>query len=347
MPFGRLREPVRALRARATRVIVDGERRPTVAGRVAPAPPRLHAAPHARRAGAARARAAVARAAAGRSSPWPASPQPDALPRALDGGRLDASRDCWRFAITIAYGRRDLERIAARRARDGRDGVADDREGRRAAAAAAAAAGADRRRAARRRRSSRPATFRAVAVRSAARGARVTRRRRCAIASSTALVVGRARASCGVLPDAAVARRWARSIGLVVLRRSIARHRRLAVAPAARGVSRRGRRPSAARSRARRSRTSAGCSSALLQFSTLTPDADARARRVRGRGARARGARGGQGRDHLHRALRLLGAAGPRAALVLPPMSVLARPLDNPYLHELLEQHAHARPATA
>ena len=57
---------------------------------------------------------------------------------------------------------------------------------------------------------------------------------------------------------------------------------------------------------------------------------------------RARAAlRAGQGRPLLHRPLRLLGDAGDRATRSTASRSrVLARPLDNPMLHALLEQRA-------
>jgi KDO2-lipid IV(A) lauroyltransferase len=77
---------------------------------------------------------------------------------------------------------------------------------------------------------------------------------------------------------------------------------------------------------------------ALLRFSTLTPD-QIRARvefdgddRIRAALAAGRGAivfTGHFGYWELH---------GMAHALVLPPMSVLARPLDNPFLHQLLER---------
>jgi Kdo2-lipid IVA lauroyltransferase/acyltransferase len=77
---------------------------------------------------------------------------------------------------------------------------------------------------------------------------------------------------------------------------------------------------------------------ALLRFSTLTPD-QIRARvefdgddRVREALAAGKGAivfTGHFGYWELH---------GLAHALVLPPMSVLARPLDNPYLHDFLER---------
>ena len=80
----------------------------------------------------------------------------------------------------------------------------------------------------------------------------------------------------------------------------------------------------------------------LLKFSTLSTEADAGARRVRRRGARPLGLRAGQGRALRHRALRLLGTAGDRARLQLPPMSVMARALDNPVLQRAARTDADA-----
>ena len=54
----------------------------------------------------------------------------------------------------------------------------------------------------------------------------------------------------------------------------------------------------------------------------------------------------GEGRSVFSGPLRLLGTAGLAHALALGRMSVLARPLDNPYLHGLLERmrHGHGQP---
>ena len=73
------------------------------------------------------------------------------------------------------------------------------------------------------------------------------------------------------------------------------------------------------------------------QVRHLLARADARGQRRRRRGARPAGACAGTRRPVLHRAFRLLGDLAMAHALRSEPMSVLARPLDNPYLHSMLE----------
>ncbi len=138
-------------------------------------------------------------------------------------------------------------------------------------------------------------------------------------------------------------RRLARSAGRIGLAfyASTARIGAWRSAQLPRGVSRRGRMPSAAPSRARRSRTSAGCSSSCCASARLSPDRDARAGRVsKATSASARRSRPARAPSSFPGHFGYLGAAGLAHALVLPPMSVLARPLDNPYLHDLLERDA-------
>ena len=76
----------------------------------------------------------------------------------------------------------------------------------------------------------------------------------------------------------------------------------------------------------------------LLKFSTMSPAQMLARVEFEGEDRVSRGARSRARRAALHRPLRVLGdqRAGPRAHA--PPMAVLARPLDNPLLHDLLER---------
>ena len=81
---------------------------------------------------------------------------------------------------------------------------------------------------------------------------------------------------------------------------------------------------------------------AVLRFSTLTPD-QMRARvESKARSASVRRSGGGKGVIFFSGHFGFWELQGLAHALVLPPMSVLARPLDNPYLHDLLERCARA-----
>ena len=157
-------------------------------------------------------------------------------------------------------------------------------------------------------------------------------------ASSRRVRAGRRRARAR--RPAAGAGRRARSATSSVSRStsSIGAHRRLATQPAARGVSDAVGRRVPARSRARRSRTSAACSSTLLQVQHAhRPTRFARASSSKATSACARRSRAGKGAIIFSGHFGYWELQGLAQPLVLPPMSVLARPLDNPYLHALLE----------
>jgi len=77
---------------------------------------------------------------------------------------------------------------------------------------------------------------------------------------------------------------------------------------------------------------------ALLEFSTLTPEAMRRRVEYEGEERIRDGLAGGKGVIIITGHFGFWEIQGMAHALVLPPMSVLARPLDNPYLHDLLER---------
>ena len=259
-----------------------------------------------------------------------------ALQAALDGGGLER-QPAADLSRSPSVRRRDLDRMAAAVRDDRRGWRRDDREGRDAAAcrcgrcrSPCAAVPLDGRRSSRRRR------FRPWLLDAAARGARSERASRCGIASNTAWSP-RCAAIVGMLPDAA-----ARGLGtsrrpLLLRRRSM----RIGAWPS-RSCARRFRRARTAECRAIARATFAHFGRLLVVRAqvqhAVTPD-QIRARvefegedRVRAALAAGKGAIIFTGHFGYWE---LQGLAHP---LVLPPMSVLARPLDNPYLHALLEQ---------
>jgi len=76
----------------------------------------------------------------------------------------------------------------------------------------------------------------------------------------------------------------------------------------------------------------------LLKFSTLTPDEMRRRVEFDGEERVRRALAGGKGAIVVTGHFGYWEVQGVAQALVLPPMSVLARPLDNPHLHALLER---------
>ena len=143
------------------------------------------------------------------------------------------------------------------------------------------------------------------------------------------------RAIVGVLPDA-VARGIGTCIGLCFYAVD-GGHRRLAVAQlrAAFPVQIAGRVPRIARATfAHFGRLLV----AVLRFSTLTPDQIRACVDVEGEERVVAALAEGKGAIVFSGHFGFWEMQGLVQALVLPPMSVLARPLDNPYLHDLLER---------